>query len=454
MYQVLTHIVIQQIPSDTFPDRKLKFTIPFLASYTSKSTWQELTQTLKLTLPKRVKYRATDEQGNVYSMASINRSIGGYVWDGVKPTGQPTPTFMRGDLVTFNIGWRTQLTGSDGSEVTYMTGGPDPTGVYPRAPSAGVKDIPVFFQGFISKISPRQPFVIECEDAMWLLKQVPTPSKQWPSRTLQGIAHEIIEGAAGSKILQRYQKYGVSLTVSKFSTTDLVFNVQNFWTKGESLASTLGRVKHQYKLDSWFRGFELRIGLTHYLPADAVTQTFTFQKNILDSDSLSFQRKDDTILSCVVKSHYDEVSDRTTKDGKEIRVAKSTEILVFNSAGQYTYIKKQKGVEFPPNLAGQRLSLQVYDAITDTEHLFQMGVRYLKKYYYDGLKGSFNTFGIPYVKHGDVVKLVNPVLPEMDGMYMVKSVEGNGGAEDEGLFQTIELDYKINTVNDIASYIL
>ena len=66
----------------------------------------------------------------------------------------------------------------------------------------------------------------------------------------------------------------------------------------------------------------------------------------------------------------------------------------------------------------------------------------LKKYYYEGFTGSFTTFGIPYVKHGDTVRIVNNQLPEMSGSYKVKGVVYYGGVDD-GLRQEITLDYKV-----------
>jgi hypothetical protein len=75
----------------------------------------------------------------------------------------------------------------------------------------------------------------------------------------------------------------------------------------------------------------------------------------------------------------------------------------------------------------------------------------LKKKHYNGLQGTFTTFGVPYVKHGDVIQLTHSLLPEMNGMYMCRAVEYSGGAE-QGLRQTISLDFKINSYADIAAF--
>ena len=62
-------------------------------------------------------------------------------------------------------------------------------------------------------------------------------------------------------------------------------------------------------------------------------------------------------------------------------------------------------------------------------------------YYYTGFKGKFTVLGLPYVRMGDEVQLVDPVLPERNGFFKVRGVEYTGGKG--GNHQTIELDYKI-----------
>lgn len=473
MYSVLTKLVCQQIPSDDFPNRNLIITIPTIVSYSGKSGWNELASTMTFVIPKNAKYRATNAHGGVVALGSINKSIGGYVYGGGGIDGfvsiiktEPIPTFLRGDVITFDIGWRARMTGKDNSEVTYMTGDADPTGNYKQnlVVQPSVLGIPNLFKGVISKVSPRLPFTIECEDVMWLLKYIPTPNKTWGSKTLQAIAQEILDSAKAANpdgsisTLTKYnQQAGIDIKISAFSTTDLVFNVQSFITQRGSLYGMLTRIKHQYHIDSYFRQQELRIGLTHYLEQDAIIYNFEFQKNILDGDSLKYKRKDDEVLSCIVKSIYSTETGSTTKDGEPKTKQEHTEILVYvDDKGGFTFDVKKKGVEFPQNEVGKRFTYFIFTdpklyPVTDPKYLFKMGVRYLKKYYYDGLTGSFTTFGIPYVKHGDVINIANGVLPEMNGLYMVKEVNYHGGFS-EGLKQDITLDYKIDSLNDIESY--
>lgn len=488
MYQVLTNITVQQVVDYTPPNQPLTatstikrdkiFTFNFLSSYECESGWENLTQTMKIVLPKNVKL--TDQNGNIYTLSnftSTDSSIGGYVGNPTTdttpaipglnvaltptPTNITVPTFMRGDMITLNVGYRGYV---NGGETTYIIGGADPTGVYPfNSPSTSPGLIPNLFQGFITKVSPRMPFTLECEDAMYLLSLVPTPNKHWKTGTLQDIVTTMLNSAyapngdGSDTLLTKYSKLStnpITIGVSKFSTTDLVFNVQSLITTRGDLRGFIGRIAHQYSIHSYFRGNELRIGPSYYVPDDAKAQTFTFQQNILDGDSLHFKRKDDIPLSVIVTTYYS-VTDKDhpeNKDGSPKTKAASTSVLVYNQGGQFVAITKQKSVEFPANDVGKRFTLKRYTPETNVEVLKKWGIRFLKKYYYDGLAGSFTTFGVPYVKHGDIINIANGVLPEMNGMYMCKSVSYHGGAE-EGLRQTIELDFKINTFSDISTFL-
>jgi hypothetical protein len=438
-YLVLSKIEVQQIPTDAFPNRNKLLAYTYMNKYEVNSTWADLTQTLTLTLPKRITLNNYTNENNVpFTYGSKNDPIrtGNTTGQGTNLSGfDDTPLFLRGDLIRFNVGYRgwTGVDSGNRREETYMT---------------GTNGLPHLFEGVIAKVQTKTPFTLECEDYMWLLKQMPTPAKQWGDKTLQDIVTEAVTSAQDQPIIKRYNNY-VKLKVSDFSTTDLHFNVNNFITQRGSLASLLARIKSEYRIDSYFRGMSLRIGLLHYL-ADDVTQpypVFTFQKNILDNDKLKWSRKDDTVLSMIVRSNYlIEKDGETTKDGKTKTTHKSTEILITNQAGTFTAVTKEKGKDFPTkylNDIGERFTMNIYDNITDTDKLFAIGKAQLEKYYYDGFKGSFTTFGIPHIKHGDTVQIVNKQLPEQTGYYKVKAVRYYGGYE-EGLRQEITLDYKVS----------
>jgi hypothetical protein len=99
---------------------------------------------------------------------------------------------------------------------------------------------------------------------------------------------------------------------------------------------------------------------------------------------------------------------------------------------------------YAANVSGERRTLHFWNVPT-TDKLIELATAELKKYYYTGLKGKFLTFGMPLVRQGDNVDILNPVLPEVNGRYKVKGVRYTGGIN--GLKQEIELDYLITRLD-------
>ena len=66
----------------------------------------------------------------------------------------------------------------------------------------------------------------------------------------------------------------------------------------------------------------------------------------------------------------------------------------------------------------------------------------LEQYYYDGMKGSFKTWAVPFVQHGDNADIRSILYPEQNGVYKIEAVEYSGSTN-EGLRQQIFIDFKI-----------
>jgi len=436
MYIVKTYITLQQYPTDDYPNRNDLLLIPHIVSFEGSSSWENLTSTFKLTLSRKSFFISmiNGKKYKIFGDYGTDSNISGNVGE-VTPVNPPI--IMRGDVLTVQAGYQTILNGSDGKSVTYLTGYKDPTGLYDTVPD--------LFKGYVSNVDTGSPFVVNCEDAMWLMKQVPSPitSTRWTNKNIQEIVQTILDEA---QALPHIKKYNTKFTVSKESLTDLVFNVGNFMTKGESLAEVMERMKQQYRVDSYFRGNELRIGITHYLTKDNKEHTLTFQKNIVDS-AVTYKRKDDVIMSAIVQSHYDEITGKTNSEGQAVSVRRNTEILIYvdPKTRQFTYKEKKKGEPYfkanTLDVSGERINLQLFVLETDPKKLFEYGKKMLEKTYYDGLRGTITTFGIPYIKHGDDVKLVDPLIPERNGTYKVRSVQYSFST-DGGIRQQIGLDYR------------
>lgn len=395
MLRVITKASFAQTPSAAFPNRNKKVLFDFLHSYESGDGWMDLTNKAKITLPKNVVI--LDETGRPYNIGGTNINIGGFT--------NGSPLFLRGDKITIESGYRfIDEKGNDKIQTA------------------------VVFTGFISNVTSKKPIVLECEDNMWQLKQTIAPNKTYKTTdTLENILKDMLSGTP--------------FTVNALtSTTFGAFRTQN-----ETVCEVLARLRKDYHFESYFRGNELRCGAIVYIEQDAIDdgiKKFTFQQDII-SDSLDYKRKDDINLSAIAYSINKKEIGGTTKDGHAKTKKERLEVLVSVRNGKFVSSVKPKGqkADFAPNTAGERRTLYFWD-IADTNQLIDLATKELQKYYYTGFKGKFTTFGLPFVRQGDNVDLVNNILPEQNGRYKVKEVNYTGGVD--GLRQEIELDYKIS----------
>lgn len=104
---------------------------------------------------------------------------------------------------------------------------------------------------------------------------------------------------------------GTEFTVDALAST----KIGDIRTENGAVAQFLERMKDEYRLSAYFRGFDLRVGVLVYLEREAVTRVFKFQHNII-SDELTYQRRDDVQLSAVAYSVNEVNVNKTTKDGK------------------------------------------------------------------------------------------------------------------------------------------
>jgi hypothetical protein len=268
--------------------------------------------------------------------------------------------------------------------------------------------------------------VLELEDNMWLLKQIPCKPQVWPkNKTVEDLMKSLLTGT----------NFTVNAT-TETTVGDLI--IQN-----ESVAQLIARLRKDYHLEAYFVGNELRIGSLIYIPPNPSPKqvfTFVFQQNII-SDELTYSRKDDIKLSAVCESINTVFTGKTNKAGAQKTKQERLQVLVYMGAdGRFKWTKKKKGVDFPANQEGERRGLN-FSNITDPQKLANAGTAELAKYYYNGFRGKFTTFAIPNIKLGDYIALEDRVLPDRNGFYVVKAVERSGGVG--GGRQVIELAYAL-----------
>lgn len=393
----ITNIIITQIPRTEYPNRKEILTFNFVHSFECKDTWEDLTNNGKVIVPKNIYVQ--DVNGQLVSLSAPNVNVGGFSTS-VANFLDGGPLLMRGDKITINAGYR--YFDVAGIDTVYNS---------------------QIFQGFISKVTSKKPIEFEVEDNMWILKQTPVNNHTFSaSDTLESILTFITQGTG--------------FTVNALTATTFgAFQVGN-----ETAAEVLARLKRLYHFESYFRGNELRSGTEVYIPTEAITQKFQFQNNII-SDELEYRRKDDIVLSAVARNTIVVETGETTKDGQPKTKKKRLEVLVsFLTNGTVTNFVKKTGQDYPPNTGGERREF-FFPGATTIQQLEDLAAAQLKKYYYTGFKGSFTTFGMPFVRQGDNAEISDPILPERNGTYKIKKVEYSGGVE--GLRQKITLDFLI-----------
>jgi len=405
MFTVLTRITFTQQPTKNFPTRNKTIVYEFVHDYKVKSSWGDLTDDGEITLPKNVSYK--DKFGN--RVSTNNANIGGFTSDAV-------PLYLRGDKVIIQSGYS-----------------------YYNQAETEQNTLQTVFTGYISQVTSKKPFVLKLEDNMFKLKQVQATggNKNFFSGskyTVEKMLAEMISNA------------GLSFTVN--TTTNTLLG--DYRAEG-TICQVLADLQKKYGFEAYFRNDELRCGSIVYFPNDDGNLTkggnpsywkFDFQQNII-SDDLQYRRKDDIVLSAVCKNTIEENTGKTTKDGiaKTKKVRLEVLITFQNGSDTPTTIIGTKDKPLPANEGGERHEFTFLGAKT-TDDLIKLGTAQLKKYYYTGFKGKFTTFGIPFIQFGNYIDLVDKVLPERNGRYVVKSVEYSGGVE--GLRQEIELEYKIN----------
>jgi hypothetical protein len=260
------------------------------------------------------------------------------------------------------------------------------------------------FEGYLKSANPNTPLIFECEDASYLLKRRNIASFSQKGTTLAALINHIVAGIVPVKVLDA--KIG-DFRVSNESFVNIV--------------DVLDLVKNQFGFSAWFRNGELYVDY----PSTRSTQTgerpiheFDFQRNVVDSnlsyeivepDNIAIKGTSIKLNNTKIDRYAYYETDGTIKVGSEARKGEQRQFN-FIELSQAELDEKIKGI--------------------------------LPTVMYNGFSGSFNTFGFPFVQHGDKVKLIDRRYPERDGSYLVRAVGtsfGNGGFR-----QNITLDTKIS----------
>lgn len=323
----------------------------YVTNYSGSDSWEQLTEKYTIVMPNKLRFKG---ESIVNNKTSTGESL-----------------FKRKDPVTIKFGY------------------------FPN--------FQTIFEGFVSKIIPDSPLVIECQDAMYILKETShTLSLKAP--TLNELISEIVKDDDGNDLIG-------------FETIDTTLGP--FRISNANAVQVLDKLRGDpYGFFSFIQDGILKVGFA-FNPGGGKEHNFDFERNII-SHSLEYLREDDVKIAVKAVN--------LSKDQK-----KTERHIFFDSNGTITTS------EAAP--AGAEIRTLFFNN-TSLEDMVAAAERKLPELIYEGWRGSFLTFGEPVVKHGDVAVLKSRRYPERDGKYLVKGVSPSGGVG--GFRQKVELDAKVS----------
>lgn len=321
-------------------------TIPFTHEVEIKRTWANLTQTARVVIPKKIQYKGEALVSGPRALVRVGAKI--EIWLGYAP----------------NLKRR--------------------------------------FTGYITRVKPKVPIELECEDGMHKLKQnnwnIPS-TKDQRAFTLKSLCQEILQG---TEYQDNHQAEDVDLGKLRLVNA--------------STCTVFDEIKQRYGITTYINADNKLITGLAYYPATAQEVLMDFTKNVIEADGLEYRKADDILLQVVVVS----ITPTEKKGGgyKDSRV----KVAVGDSAGDTRTV----------HVYGQ-----------DLAEMKKTGQAWLDKLKYSGYYGSLTTFLEPAVDFGDRVVMQDPYIKERgEGTYLIKEVvirAGVGGGR-----QDITLDTRID----------
>lgn len=327
------------------------FQFDYVTNVNIKSSWDTFTDTASITLPNKFK----DRNGKSIVVGANN-------------------IFQRGDEVEIKLGY------------------------FPNLVSK--------FKGFISKIIPDSPLILECEDRMWLLKQENIPSKTLTDTTIK-------------KVIDFAVKTPFPDLVIEYDTPDAKIGSVEIDNKSFiNVVKLFELMKKRFGFNIYFLGDKLQVkAMNSIIALNNPIHRFGFQQNIITS-GLEYIREDD--IQIVIKA--------------ESILRNDTRIILFG------FKQNGKVVVTETPKTGEIRAMIVYN-LTKSQ-LEEQIRRDIDRFIYEGYAGNFTTFLEPAVSHSDRVDLIDNKHVEREGRYLIRTTETNFGIN--GGRQIISLKNKIS----------
>lgn len=228
----------------------------------------------------------------------------------------------------------------------------------------------VEFRGYVSKVNPKIPIEIHCEDATWLLKRK-NINKAWNVPVqLKEILQEVVKD-----------------TSIKLADNIPEMKIDKFIIQNANANQVLQTLKSDYGLSIYLNdNEELYVGLQQL---NNIHQEVAYDLNYnLVENNLEYK----------------------TEESRKIKV-------------RYTYIdkkNKKKTVEVgDPDGEVRTFHTSV---ISDEAKLIEIAKAELIKLKYEGFSGNVKSFLIPFATRGMTAKLINKLKPKQEGKYFINKV--------------------------------
>lgn len=223
------------------------------------------------------------------------------------------------------------------------------------------------FEGYVERTSSEVPFIVYCKDEFRQLEKKAILPKGWAKITLK-------------EVLQYLDS-----TINTDGLPDITLSPFRIRQGTTSVAGALKQLSNEYGLAIYFRGKQLIATLPYYEQVGAAK--FRFYTNCIDH-SLVFAKKEEMPLQIKAIS--------ILPDGSK------KEVTVGETGGNST-------------------TLHFYN-LTETE-LKQQATEKLGLLNFEGFRGAFKSWGIPYTTHTMTAQLAHPQYPEKNGNYVINRVQ-------------------------------
>lgn len=315
------------------------------------------------------------------------------------------------------------------------------------------KNLTTMFDGFITSISPGNPFVIECEDFGYVLKQtalapIKTDAKgvklnEFIPEILKGTGIDLHPVSRARDITVGQIIYPQNCTVAdiltKFSKGGIVCYIRNYNNKPHLCIGTT--FLSSSRNDSVLKDFP-----------DTPYEVY-FNENVA-SDDLKVMKLDMNLLAVEAISIYNDnsrykmVVRKDPKDPSKFQVVNETKIS--KKQVKNTILSVSDANSNISNIYGtgnNKIDLKGYNITTihayntDRDGLLKQAEAAFSEICKTGISGTVTLFGDFNMQAGCKVSLHDDLNPERDGVYVVSEVKTSFGSK--GYRQEIKIPYKL-----------